>query len=150
MPGVPISESRAILCLFCIFLVPLAISGIALVNAGLGRSHSAAHALLTSMCLFAVATGVYFVCGFAWQGFLGGPSRTLLLSGKQWNWLGDEPSIEIHLTKLDSRSSLLFQKSDQIPSLLRLWNPDAHIVIRHHQVRVAEPFLQRRIVPGKA
>ncbi len=106
MPGVPISESRAVLCLFCIFLVPLAISGIALVNAGLGRSHSAAHALLTSMCLFAVATGVYFVCGFAWQGFLGGPSRHRLRSGRQWRWLGDEPWFQRGINLYDSSSSL--------------------------------------------
>ena len=59
MPGAAISESRAVLCLFCIFLVPLAISGIAIINAGLGRSHSAGHALLTSISVFAVAAGAY-------------------------------------------------------------------------------------------
>ncbi len=41
--------------LFCILLAPLAIAGLALINTGLGRSHSAAHTMLASLCVFAVA-----------------------------------------------------------------------------------------------
>jgi Amt family ammonium transporter len=36
----------------------------------------------------AVAAVVYFVCGFAWQGFSGGPACTILLGGKAWSWIG--------------------------------------------------------------
>jgi Amt family ammonium transporter len=57
----------------------------------LGRSHSAAHTLLASLCAFAVAAGVYFVCGFAWQGYAGGAARSLMLGGKPWNLLAAQP-----------------------------------------------------------
>lgn len=56
------------LCLGFILLVPLAIAGLALINAGLGRSRSAAHAITSSLCVVSVAALVYFVCGFAAAG----------------------------------------------------------------------------------
>ena len=52
-----------------IFLVPLAIAGLALTNAGLGRSRSAAHAMTSSLCAVAVAGLAYFTCGFRLQGY---------------------------------------------------------------------------------
>ena len=57
------------LCLSFILLVPFAIAGIALINAGLGRSRSAAHAMTSSLCVICVAVLVYFVWGFAVQGY---------------------------------------------------------------------------------
>jgi Amt family ammonium transporter len=57
------------LCLSFILLVPLAIAGIALINAGLGRSRSAAHAMTSALCVICAATLVYFVWGFAIQGY---------------------------------------------------------------------------------
>ena len=56
-------------CLTFILLVPFAITGLALINAGLGRSRSAAHAMTSSLCVLSVAALVYFVWGFAVQGF---------------------------------------------------------------------------------
>lgn len=52
-----------------ILLIPFAIAGIALINAGLGRSRSAAHAMTSALCVICVATLVYFVWGFAVQGY---------------------------------------------------------------------------------
>jgi Amt family ammonium transporter len=72
-------------------LVPLAIAGIALINTGLGRSRSASHAMLTSLCAVSVAAAAYFVCGFAIQGFPGGPAHTIAAAGKQWNWIAAQP-----------------------------------------------------------
>ena len=57
------------LCLVFVLLVPLAIAGLALINTGLGRSRSAAHAMATSLCVVSVAALVYFVCGFAAAGY---------------------------------------------------------------------------------
>jgi len=91
MPAAALPEASTILCIFLIFLVPFAIAGLALINTGLGRSHSAAHTMLASLCIFAVAFGVYFICGFAWQGYIGMPAHTLMVSGKPWNWLGAQP-----------------------------------------------------------
>jgi len=79
------------LCLIFIFLVPLAPAGLALINAGLGRSRSAAHAMLVSLAVMAVAALAYFVCGFAWQGIAGGAAHSLRAAGKEWNWIAAEP-----------------------------------------------------------
>lgn len=56
------------LALMFILLVPFAIAGLTLINTGLGRSRSAAHAMTTALCVIAVATLAYFICGFALQG----------------------------------------------------------------------------------
>jgi ammonium transporter, Amt family len=76
---------------FLILLAPLAAAGLALIHAGLTRSRNAAHALLASMTVLAVAAGAYFVCGFAWQGYPGLPVYTLHVGGKEWDWIGAQP-----------------------------------------------------------
>ena len=79
------------LCIVFILLVPLAAAGLSLINTGLGRSRSAAHSMLASLCVIAVAALAYMVCGFAWQGFPGGPAHVLTVAGKEWNWIGAGP-----------------------------------------------------------
>jgi Amt family ammonium transporter len=106
MPVRPLPETTFALCLLSIALVPMAVAGIALVNTGLGRSHSAAHAMLASLCVFAVAVGAYFICGFAWQGFLGGPARNVVLAGKDWNWLARESFFLRRLESAGATASL--------------------------------------------
>jgi Amt family ammonium transporter len=71
-------------------LIPLALAGLTLMNSGLGRSRTAAHALMGTLIVTAVAAMVYAVFGFAWQGIAGGPAYALTLSGKQWSWIGAE------------------------------------------------------------
>jgi Amt family ammonium transporter len=85
----PITE--IVLIIVLILLTPFTIAGLSLINTGLGRSRSAAHSLLASLCIFAVAAGVYVVCGFAWQGYIGAPAHTIVVVGKPWNWLGRGP-----------------------------------------------------------
>ena len=80
-------------CLFFVFLAPLAPAGLALLNTGLGRSRSAAHILLASLCVMAVAAVTYAVCGFAWQGFAGGPAHIVNVAGKRWDWIAAEPPL---------------------------------------------------------
>jgi ammonium transporter, Amt family len=82
----PITE--IILVTVLILLTPFSIAGLSLINTGMGRSRSAAHSLLTSLCIFAVAAGAYVICGFAWQGYIGAPAHVLNAAGRQWNWLG--------------------------------------------------------------
>jgi Amt family ammonium transporter len=91
MPASRLSETATVACLFFIFLVPLAGAGISLINAGLGRSRSAGHMMMAAICTVSVAAIVYFICGFAWQGFIGSPGHILTLSGKGWNWIAAEP-----------------------------------------------------------
>src|ERR1700719_3562482 len=91
MPAPRLTEITTVACLFFIFLVPLASAGLALMNVGLGRSRSAGHMMMASLCALAVAGLAYFVCGFAWQGTIGGPEHAVTLSGKSWNWIAAEP-----------------------------------------------------------
>ncbi len=111
MPSPRLTEVTTIACLFFIFLVPLAAAGLALMNVGLGRSRSAGHMMMASLTALAVAGLAYFVCGFAWQGFIGGPGHVLTLSGKNWNWIAAEPFFFRKLSFDGSVTSLtaLFQ-----------------------------------------
>ena len=67
LPAPALSETAVALCVVFILLVPLAAAGLSLINTGLGRSRSAAHAMLAALCVMAVAAVVYFVCGFSWH-----------------------------------------------------------------------------------
>lgn len=89
-PSPGLSDIAALLCLVSIVVVPLAIAGLALVNTGLGRSGSASHMMISSLCIFSVAAFVYFACGFAWQGYPGGSAYQFFLAGRGWNWIGSE------------------------------------------------------------
>jgi Amt family ammonium transporter len=106
-----LSELSTISCTFLILLVPLAAAGLSLINVGLGRSRSAGHMMMAALCMMAVAALAYFVCGFAWQGYIGGPAHALTLSGKSWNWLAAEPFFLRKFTFDGSATSLaaLFQ-----------------------------------------
>jgi len=47
--------------------------------------------MMAAISSLSVAAVVYFICGFAWQGFIGRPGHVLALSGKSWNWIAAEP-----------------------------------------------------------
>jgi ammonia channel protein AmtB len=98
MPAMRLTEITTIACLFFIFLVPLAAAGLAIMNVGLGRSRSAGHMMMASLCALAVAGLAYFVCGFSWQGFIGSSAHFFNLSGKSWNWIAAEPFFFRKLT----------------------------------------------------
>jgi ammonium transporter, Amt family len=99
-----LSESSFALCLIFIALVPLAALGLALINTGLGRSRSAAHTMLTSLCVLAIAAIAYLVFGFAWQGAGGGPAHSLVIRGASWNWIAAQPLFFRGLAYGDSTS----------------------------------------------
>lgn len=101
-----LSESSVALCIACIFLVPCAAAGLALLGTGLGRSRSAAHSMMSSLCVLAVAALAYFVCGFAWQGFTGGPAHVASVAGKDWSWFGSGPFFLRHQALDGSPASL--------------------------------------------
>src|SRR5579871_7063636 len=56
-----------------------------------GRSRNAAHVMMSSLCVTAVAAIAYLIFGFAWQGFAGGPARLMYISGRPWSWAGAQP-----------------------------------------------------------
>lgn len=94
------------LCLISIILIPLAIAGLALIHQGLGRSRSAAHAMLAALCSLAIAAIVFTLIGSSWMGyatgFPGGLAHTMHIAGKSIDWLGAEPFFAAGL-----RASLL-------------------------------------------
>ncbi len=87
---VVLTETGAAVCMVCVLLVPLVGAGLVLVHAGFGRGRSAAHSILSAMCVFAVAVLVYFVIGFGFQGYIGEPAHVWSIGGRHWNLLGAE------------------------------------------------------------
>jgi ammonium transporter, Amt family len=79
-----------VLCLLCIMLVPLASAGLALINQGLGRSRSAAHAMLANLCVLAISAIVFVAVGASFAGFTGGAVHSFAAGGVHWDWLGAE------------------------------------------------------------
>lgn len=91
MPISSLSQTEATLCFLLILLVPLAASGLTLVNSGLGRCRSAAHGMIASLCVFGVSALVYVSIGFSWQGIAGHPAHDFLIAGRSWSWIAAEP-----------------------------------------------------------
>src|SRR5579862_2484780 len=90
-PSAALPDLAAVVCAMCILLVPLAGAGLALINTGLGRSRNAAHSMMSSLCVLAVAAAAYFICGFSWQGFAGRAAYAIQAGGKLWDWIGADP-----------------------------------------------------------
>jgi Amt family ammonium transporter len=99
-----------LLCLFCIMLVPLAAAGLALIHQGLGRSRSAAHAMLATLCALGISAIVFVLFGFAWAGYAGGPVHTIAAGGMHWDWLGAGRFFP-NGTDLDSSDTAGFTRS---------------------------------------
>lgn len=93
-----LSDLSSVLCIGLILLIPLALAGLSLINTGLGRARSAAHLMISSLCVLSVAALVYFVWGFAWQGFAGGAARSVEIAGKDWSWIGAGPYFFMKLS----------------------------------------------------
>jgi Amt family ammonium transporter len=79
------------LCLFSLMLVPLAAAGLALIHQGLGRSRSAAHAMLATLCAIGIAAILFVLFGFSWAGYAGAPVHSFNAAGAHWDWLGAAP-----------------------------------------------------------
>ncbi len=80
-----------VLCLLCIMLMPLAAAGLALIHQGLGRSRSAAHAMLATLCAFGVSAIIYILSGLPSAGLAGNPVHSFMAAGFHWDWLGGTP-----------------------------------------------------------
>jgi Amt family ammonium transporter len=79
------------LSLFSILLIPFAAAGLALIHQGLGRSRSAAHAMLATLCALAVSAIVFVLFGSAWAGSIGAATHSFAAGGAHWDWLGAAP-----------------------------------------------------------
>jgi Amt family ammonium transporter len=101
-----LSESTQALCAALILAIPLAVAGLALTHAGLGRSRSAAQAMVGAVCVTATAALAYFVCGWSWQGYPGQAAHVFTAAGKAWNWIGAEPFFLAGLGQDGARGAL--------------------------------------------
>jgi Amt family ammonium transporter len=100
-------DSVFALTLGLLLLAPLAIAGVALINTGLGRSRSAAQAMLGNLAIVAVTAIVFAFVGSAFAGSLpGGPGHSFNLAGKSWNWLGEGPFLLRGLGNAPAHSQL--------------------------------------------
>jgi Amt family ammonium transporter len=109
------TDAAVALTLALLLLAPLAIAGLALINTGLGRSRSAAQALLGSLAIVAVAAIAFAIVGAAITGNLsaasGSAGRVFHLAGKPWGWLGaDAPLLGgLGAASPHSQLALLFE-----------------------------------------
>ena len=81
------------LTLAFMLLAPMAIAGVALINTGLGRSRSAAQAMLGNLALIAVAAIVFAFVGASFAGSLELKEVALEAAGKPWSVLGLGPFL---------------------------------------------------------
>jgi Amt family ammonium transporter len=81
-----------LLCLMCVLLLPLCSAGLALIHQGLGRSRSAAHAMLATLCALAVAAIIFVFLGSSLAGTMHESAHSFTLRGIRWDWIGATPS----------------------------------------------------------
>jgi ammonium transporter, Amt family len=81
----PFPETSFALTLMLLLVAPLAIGGVALINAGLGRSRSAAQSLLGSLVVMATAVIAFSMVGSA-VAAESGKDFVFHVAGKPWNW----------------------------------------------------------------
>jgi ammonium transporter, Amt family len=102
-----LSDLQTAAVLFSLMIAPLAAAGLALINAGLGRSRNAAHAMMTSLTAIAVAASAYFVLGHSFHGAAGEPARVAIIGRQTWDWLGAMPPFFIGLPAAGSPAFLI-------------------------------------------
>ena len=111
----PLGEAAFALAFALLLVSPLALAGIALINTGLGRSRSAAQALLGNLAIVAVAAIVFAPIGAGLAGTLAahssGTSLYFFAAGKPWNLLGLGPFLLRNLPSfpLHDQLALLFE-----------------------------------------
>jgi len=104
------TDAAFALALALLLVAPLAIAGVALINTGLGRSRSAAQALLGNLAIVAVAAIVFALVGATLAGSLpgasGGAGHIYQAAGKPWNWIGYSPFLLGGLAAAPAHSQL--------------------------------------------
>lgn len=81
----PMADPLLLVSFLLLLLAPLAMAGVALVNAGLGRSRSAAQSFLGSISIVAISLIAFALLGSC---FAAPGGAVLMAAGKPWNWIG--------------------------------------------------------------
>ncbi len=105
----PVLDIVPMLAFAFLLMAPLALAGIALVNAGLGRSRSAAQALLGSVAVVSVSIIAFAGIGACFAGTSG--AAVFTIAGKSWDWIGTGPILLRHISKspMESQLGVLFE-----------------------------------------
>jgi Amt family ammonium transporter len=128
MNAVPLADTSFALAFALLLIAPLAIAGVALIDAGLGRSRSAAQAFLGSVALAAMATVAFVAVGSAFAGSLPcGAGHVLYLAGKPWNLLGTGPFLAggLATAPASAQLGLLFEVFSVALAVLLPWGSGA-------------------------
>jgi Amt family ammonium transporter len=91
LPVPSLAENASMFCFVLILLVPLAWIGVGLLNAGLGRSRSAAHAVLTCLCSGGIAVTTFVIFGYSWQATAANSGHFVSVGTHSWNLLASQP-----------------------------------------------------------
>ncbi len=83
------NDTTFALTLGLLVIAPLAIAGVAILNAGLGRSRSAAQSLLGALVILSVSVIAFAAVGAAFAS--AGVGHVFHISGKPWDWAGAGP-----------------------------------------------------------
>ena len=103
----PLSDSMFALTLALLLLAPLALAGVALINAGLGRSRSAAQFLLGCAAILSVSAIAFAVVGASLTGTAGVAGHSFQIAGKSWNWLGAGPLLLRNFSAAPAQTQLI-------------------------------------------
>jgi Amt family ammonium transporter len=103
----PFPETSFALTLVLLLIAPLAIAGLALLNAGLGRSRSAAQSMLGTLVVISTALIAFVLVGWS---IAGGSDRQFVfhLAGKSWNWAGSGRLFGAGVISDPARAQLMF------------------------------------------
>ena len=100
------SETEFALCFALLLIAPLSVAGVALINTGLGRSRSAAQALLGNLAILAVAAIVFAMLGATFTGSPTGAAHIFHAAGRPWNWLGEGPWVLVGFGSITPHAQL--------------------------------------------
>lgn len=110
-PAAAMSEAVFALTFALLLIAPLALAGVALINTGLGRSRSAAQAMLGNLAVLAVAAIVFAFWGASLAGAPGARELAFHAAGKSWGVLGLGPLLlrELGSAAPQRQLALLFE-----------------------------------------
>jgi ammonium transporter, Amt family len=102
----PITGLEAAVAIALLLVAPLALAGLSLINAGLGRSRSAAHSMLGSLAIATASVLGFALVGAAIAAPALGSGHVFNLSGKPWSWAGTGPWLLSGFATLPARAQL--------------------------------------------
>ncbi|MDE3200580.1 MAG: ammonium transporter [Acidobacteriota bacterium] len=103
---IELSSGSAALATGMLLLAPLALAGVALINTGLGRSRSAAQAMLGSLAIVSAAILAFALVGAMFAAPAMEAGHSFHFFGKDWNWAGKGPWLFSGFPALPLRTQL--------------------------------------------